>query len=163
MFQIHPHVQLLQIADGGADVRDFINGDGLPQRGAAGHQRHEGEEQNYGYGRFFEWMHRKVSILLWDEQMIHGFSRTVPTLLLPEPPFEEATCSPRNKYYAMGPDLVPNLDGADADFAPYLANATFSPVVKIKSFCFFPAGGLVTYTSEKEFCQPSHLFILVTV
>ena len=45
----------------------------------------------------------------------------------------------------------------------YCPNDTFKPVVKIRSFCFLPGGGLVTYTSEKEFCQPKRLLILVMV
>jgi hypothetical protein len=48
MLHVHPQIQPLQIAHPGANVRYFINRDRLPPRGAAGQQRHYGEEQSYG-------------------------------------------------------------------------------------------------------------------
>src|SRR5205085_4130845 len=45
-------------------------------------------------------------------------------------------------------------DGSHLCTTLYCPNDTFNPVVRITSFCLFPAGGLVTYTSLKLFCQP---------
>ena len=48
MFLIESQIELLKITDAGADVRDFINGDGLAQSRAAGQHGHERQQQHGG-------------------------------------------------------------------------------------------------------------------
>jgi len=46
MLFVEAHVQLLQIADTGTDVRDFVDRDGLAEGGSPGEDCHQQEEQN---------------------------------------------------------------------------------------------------------------------
>src|SRR5258708_21233353 len=71
MLAVQAHVELLQIADAGADMRYFVNGDRLPQAGAARKQRHECEKENCRYKRFLKWLHRTGLILILRKQMIY--------------------------------------------------------------------------------------------
>jgi hypothetical protein len=47
MLLVHPHIQPLQIAHAGADVRDFVNRKGFPPCGAAGQHCHQREQYSY--------------------------------------------------------------------------------------------------------------------
>ena len=72
---VHPQIQPLQIAHPGANVRYFINRDRLLPRGAAGQQRHCGEEQRRGYEGLSGLLCRHFSLFIEGATFVGGHAQ----------------------------------------------------------------------------------------